>query len=75
MLETESCPRHSLTTFPHIFHNLLPMKQQGTVEFSQHASPNLGSLRPIVAQRTSRYDVVNKCVVLIVDLFISTKFL
>jgi len=51
------------------------MKQQGTVNFSQHASPNLGSLRPIVAQRTSRYDVVNKCVVLIVDPFISTKFL
>ena len=39
----------------------LPM-EQGTVKFSQDAAPNLGSLRPIVAQRTARYDVTNKCV-------------
>jgi len=49
---------------------LLPMKPQGTVKFSQDASANLGSLRPIVTQRTARYDVAKKCVGLIVNPFI-----
>jgi hypothetical protein len=56
--------------FSRICHNLLPMKQQGTVKFSQDASQNLGSLRPIVAQREARYDVENKCVGSIVNPFI-----
>ena len=33
------------------------------------ASSHLGSLRPIIAQRTTRYDVVNKCVASIVNPF------
>jgi len=50
----------------------LPMEQQGTanLKFSQDSSPNLGSLRPIIAQRTARYDVVNKCVGSMVNPFI-----
>ena len=38
------------------------MERQDTVKFSQGASPNLGSLRLIVAQRTARYEVANKYV-------------
>jgi hypothetical protein len=51
---------------PHLFY---PMEQQGTVKFFRSASPDLGSLRPIIAQRTARYDVVNKCVASIVNPF------
>ena len=32
------------------------------MKFSQDASPTLGSLHPIVAQRTARYDVAKKYV-------------
>jgi len=66
---------HVLATLPLPFlvsATLPPMEKQGTVnfKFSQDTSPNLGSLRPIVAQRTARYDVVNRCGGSIVNQFI-----
>jgi hypothetical protein len=51
------------------------MEQQGMAKFSQGASANLGSLRPIVAQQTARYDVAKKCVCSFVNPFLKTKFL
>ena len=36
------------------------MEQQVTVKFAQDVSPNLGFLRPVVAQRAARYDVAKK---------------
>jgi len=39
--------------------SFLPMKRRG-VKFPQGAPPNIGSLRPIVAQQTARYDVASK---------------
>jgi hypothetical protein len=46
------------------------MEQQGMVKFPEKACPNLGSLRPIVAQRAARYDVAKKCVGSIFNPFI-----
>ena len=40
------------------------------MNFSQDASPNVGTLRPIVAQRTARYDIAVKCVGPIFNSFI-----
>jgi len=56
-------PPHCLTSATYF----LPMKQQGTANFSQDSPLNLGSLRPIVAQRTARYDIMNKWVGSIVN--------
>ena len=55
---------HSLLTPPFLSSAspYLPMEQQGTLKFSKVAAANLGSLRPIVAQQTARYDVAKKCV-------------
>jgi len=38
----------------------LPMERQGTAKFAQDSSPDLGSLRPIVAQQMGRYDVLKR---------------
>jgi hypothetical protein len=58
-------PLPSLTSATHF----VRMEQQGTIKSSQSAPPNLGSLRPIVAQQTARYDIVNKYVGSIVNPF------
>ena len=40
----------------------MEQRLEGSLKFSKGAAANLGSLRPIVAQQTARYDVAKKCV-------------